>query len=273
MSASTPSPHELRDIALHIAQRAAAFAQSERSRGVAVAATKSSPVDIVTQVDRDTEALIRDELKAVRPNDAFFGEEHERRSGTSGLTWVVDPIDGTVNFLYGIPAWAVSVAVVDSGDDPSTWRALAGAVVCPTLAESYDAYLDGGARRNGDPISVNTNVPLAQALVGTGFAYAAETRNEQAGVLTRVLGEVRDIRRIGAASLDLCGVASGRLDAYFERSLKPWDHAAGALIAREAGAHVTGVDGGPEGEGLIVVAGWDLIDPLRDLLRRAGVPA
>ncbi|HEU5223866.1 MAG TPA: inositol monophosphatase family protein [Candidatus Lumbricidophila sp.] len=273
MTASIPSPHELRDIALHIAQRAAAFAQSERARGVEVAATKSSPVDIVTQVDRDTETLIRDEILAVRPNDGFFGEEHDRRSGTSGLTWVVDPIDGTVNFLYGIPAWSVSIAVVDSGDDPTTWRALAGAVVCPVLGESYDAYLDGGARRNGEPIAVNTNVPLSQALIGTGFAYAAETRREQAAVLAQLLGQVRDIRRIGAASLDLCGVASGRLDAYFERSLKPWDHAAGALIAREAGAFVTGVDGGPEGEDLIVVAGWDLSDPLRELLRSAGVQA
>jgi myo-inositol-1(or 4)-monophosphatase len=253
---------ELLEIAATVARRAAAFALQRRRDGVEIAASKSSLSDIVTRADRETEQLIRDALAAARPRDGFLGEESGGGSSDSGLTWVVDPIDGTVNYFYDIPAWAVSIAVVEGDPDPATWRTLAGAVVNPVLGEVFTAYDGGGARLNGEPIHVNEGVQLPLALVGTGFGYDAEVRRRQAALVGELIGEVRDIRRIGAASLDLCGVAAGRLDAYFERGLNPWDHAAGALIAREAGARVSGLGGGPADHRLIVAAAPDLSDQL-----------
>jgi myo-inositol-1(or 4)-monophosphatase len=231
---------DLLALARTIAEEAGALAARRRAEGVEVAASKSSPVDIVTAADRETESLIRARLSDARPDDAFFGEESGGGTGTSGLTWIVDPIDGTVNYLYGIPHYAVSIAVVEGEPDPLTWRALAGAVFNPSAGELFTASAGGGARLSGRPISVAPPVTLDQCLIATGFAYDAGVRAEQGALIARLLPLVRDIRRMGTASLDLCAVASGRVNAYFERTLSPWDHAAGSLIAREAGATVKG---------------------------------
>ena len=234
-------PHEsLLDIARTIAVEAGELARQRRSEGVSVAASKSSPVDIVTEADRETEALIRGLLADQRPDDGFFGEESGAERGSSGLTWIVDPIDGTVNFLYGIPHYAVSIAVVEGEPDPQTWTALAGCVVNPATREPFAATAGGGAFLGDTQIRVADAAPLSQALVATGFAYDAVTRGEQGRLVADLLPLVRDIRRLGTASLDLCYVACGRYNAYFEKTLSPWDHAAGALIASEAGAAVKG---------------------------------
>ncbi|RFA16707.1 inositol monophosphatase [Subtercola boreus] len=244
---TTHSLGSLLEIARSIAVDAAALAARRRREGVQVAASKTSAEDIVTFADREVEAFIRSSLLAVRPDDGFLGEEStdSASTGTSGLTWVVDPIDGTVNYLYGIPAWNVSIAVVEGDADPLTWRALAGCVVNPLVGEVFTASDAGGAFLGEAPLHVNPPTDLSQALIATGFSYNSETRAKQGLVLAKLLPQVRDIRRMGAAALDLCSVAAGRHDAYFERGLKPWDHAAGALIAREAGAHVAGFDGAP----------------------------
>lgn len=236
---------DLLDLATRIATQAGQLARTRRIEGVSVAASKSTAVDIVTHADREVEALIRGLLAEARPGDGFFGEESGAEQGSSGLTWVVDPIDGTVNYLYGIPQYAVSIAVVEGEPDPLSWRALAGVVVNPESGERFSATTGGGATLNDAPIRVTTDVAPDRALIGTGFGYRAEVRVAQAKTLATLLGEVRDIRRMGAASLDLCAVACGRLDGYFERGLQPWDHAAGALIAAESGARVTGWNGAP----------------------------
>jgi myo-inositol-1(or 4)-monophosphatase len=264
----------LLDLVREIAVRAAEFALDARRAGVSVEATKSSAVDIVTAVDRDTETLIRSLILEARPDDGIVGEEEARHVGTSGLDWIVDPIDGTVNFLYGIPAWAVSIAVAEgAADDGTGGRTVAGVVVNPVNGELFEASVDGGARLRGREMAVNTDVPLGEALVGTGFGYRAERRREQAEVLLELLPQVRDIRRIGSASLDLCALAAGRIDAYYERGLNVWDHAAGALIAREAGARVAGVGGGVESKALIVAAAPGLYEELAAALRSAGLDA
>ena len=230
----------LLDIARSIALEAGALAVRRRAEGVEVVDRKSSSVDVVTAADRETEALIRARLGELRPDDGFFGEESGAERGSSGLTWIVDPIDGTVNFLYGIPHYAVSIAVVEGEPDPLTWTALAGCVVNPAIGEVYTASAGGGAYLGERRLEVAASVDLSQALVATGFAYSSEERARQGAVVAGLLPRVRDIRRMGTASLDLCSVASGRANAYFERTLSPWDHAAGALIAREAGAVVKG---------------------------------
>ncbi|MFF2273450.1 inositol monophosphatase family protein [Agromyces sp. NPDC058136] len=260
----------LLDLARDIALEAAEFAAEARRGGVEVAATKSTPTDIVTAVDRDTESLIRERILAARPDDGILGEEGAERFGTSGLTWVVDPIDGTVNFLYGAPSWAVSIAVVEEPAEPSSWRALVGIVVNPSNGEVYEARAGGGARLGSTALHVTTGVPLGRALVGTGFGYAAEVRREQAAVLLALLPQVRDVRRNGSAALELCGVAAGRLDAFYEHGLSPWDHAAAALIVREAGARVGGARGGAEGAELVLAAAPGLYEELESALAAAG---
>jgi myo-inositol-1(or 4)-monophosphatase len=270
---SHPTPAELLELARDIALRAGEFALAARREGVSVAATKSSDVDIVTAVDRDTEALIRRLIAEARPDDGVFGEEDTARVGTSGLEWIVDPIDGTVNFLYGIPQWAVSIAVVDGEPDPAHWTPLAGVVVNPVAGELFEASAGGGARLGAQELRVNEGVPLSRALLGTGFAYTAERRRAQASVVAELLPQARDIRRLGSAALDLCALAAGRIDAYYESGLNPWDHAAGALIAREAGAAITGPHGGREDGGLLVAAAPELASELRAALREAGVDA
>jgi len=256
---------ELLEIAVTVARRAAALAQQRRRDGVEIAASKSTISDIVTKADQESERLIRSVLEASRPRDGFLGEESGASTSQSGLTWVVDPIDGTVNYFYGIPAYAVSVAVVEGDPDPATWRTLAGAVVNPETGEVFAASDGGGARLNGRELHVNQGVELPLALVGTGFGYDPEKRTKQARFVTELISQVRDVRRIGAASLDLCNVAAGRLDAYYERGLNPWDHAAGALVAREAGARVGGLGDAPAGSDLLIAAApglYEQLDPI-----------
>ena len=277
---------ELLETARRIALEAGALAEDRRREGVSVAASKSSDVDVVTAADRETEALIRALIAAERPHDGFYGEESDAAAGSSGLVWVVDPIDGTVNYLYGNPTWAVSIAVGEldpdaaADDEPTaTWRALAGAVYAPSVRELYTASAGGGAwlerldREPGAPerLQVNADPSLAHALIGTGFSYIAERRAAQGAVLGGLLPRVRDIRRGGSAALDLCAVASGRLDGYYERHINPWDHAAGALIAREAGARVAGLHGAPATAQLVVAAEPGLFDELHAALVEAGI--
>ncbi len=211
--------------------------------------SKSSETDPVTEMDQRSQELVLAMLAELRPDDAVLGEEEGGRPGTSGVTWVVDPIDGTVNYLYGIPAYAVSLAaVVGDPSTPGAWEAVAGAVLGPDTDELFHAHRGGGARlttRAGTrTLRATDATDLAMALVGTGFGYAAEMRARQGAALAELLPQVRDIRRHGSAALDLCGVAAGRLDAYYETSLNAWDRAAGELVAREAGA----VIGGPVGD-------------------------
>lgn len=262
---------ELLDLARTIAWEAGQLVRLRREEGVEVAATKTAPEDIVTAADRESEDLIRARIAQARPGDGFFGEESEASSSTSGLTWVVDPIDGTVNFLYGIPAYAVSVAVVEGDPDPDTWRALASAVVNPAHGEIYTATTGGGAYLGNTRLQVATGKQLSLALVGTGFSYDSRRRGLQAEAVSRLIPHVRDIRRIGAASLDLCNVATGRLDAYYEKGLKPWDHAAGALVASEAGAKVAGLHGAAASRALTIAAEPGLFAQLEPILDELGV--
>lgn len=265
-------PHDqLLQIASTIAVEAGELARQRRLDGIEVTATKSSPVDVVTAADRETEALIRSLLAKARPDDGFFGEESGAENGTSGLTWIVDPIDGTVNYLYGIPHYAVSIAVVEGEPDPLTWNALAGAVINPATGELFTATRGGGARLGATGISVGGVVQLSQALLATGFSYDSVTRGEQGSLIAGLLPQVRDIRRMGTASLDLCFVASGRYDAYFERGLSPWDHAAGALIAREAGAIVKGRRDDPPGRDVILAAHPSLAVALENVINQLGL--
>ncbi len=262
---------DLLDIARTIALQAGELAARRRSEGVTVAASKSSSVDIVTEADRETEALIRGMLADARPNDGFYGEESTATAGTSGLTWLVDPIDGTVNFLYGLPHYAVSIAVVEGDPDPLTWTGIAGCVVNPAIGEVYTGLAGEGAWLGEKPIRVADPVDLSQALVGTGFAYDSDMRGRQGAIVAQLLPQVRDIRRMGTASLDLCFVASGRFNAYFERTLSPWDHAAGAIIAREAGATVKGLGDAAPSRDFILAAHPEVAARLEPLLVSLGV--
>lgn len=261
---------ELLHIAREIALAAGQLAARRRAEGVEVAASKSSTEDIVTFADRETEAFIRSSLAERRPGDGFFGEESGAERGTTGLIWVVDPIDGTVNFLYGFPHYAISVAVVEGEPDPQTWRALAGVVVNPASGEVYSAQAGGGAFLGERAIRVAPAVDLSQALVGTGFSYQAANRTQQGAIVAGLISRVRDIRRMGTASLDLCAVAAGRLNAYYERGLNPWDHAAGVLIAREAGARVSGLRGLRADRDFTLAAEPSLADRLEAALLELG---
>ena len=257
---------ELAAIAERIARSAGALILDGRRSTVTVAATKSSAVDVVTAMDLASERLLREMLAELRPLDGILGEEGGTSEGSSGITWVVDPIDGTVNYLYGIPNYAVSVAAVAGPADPATWTILAGCVHAPALGATYTAGAGLGAFRDGQAIRVNEPRPLAMSLLGTGFGYTRSRRVAQAEVIARLLPQVRDIRRLGSAALDLCAVAEGRLDLYFERGLKPWDLAAGALIATEAGAGVVGLRSDRPGEELTIAGPREGIDTLRGLL-------
>jgi myo-inositol-1(or 4)-monophosphatase len=183
-------------------------------------------------MDRAAERLIVDLLTAARPADGLLGEEGAARSGSSGVRWIIDPLDGTVNYLYGLPGWAVSVAAEVSGD------VVAAAVAVPTWGATFTAVRGGGAWRGEDRLTGSACTDLSMALVATGFGYDADQRRRQAAAVAALLPRVRDIRRFGAAAADLCLVAAGQVDAYFERGLQPWDHAAGGLIAAEAGLAV-----------------------------------
>jgi myo-inositol-1(or 4)-monophosphatase len=261
-----PSPTELRDVAAELATAAGTSALEGRRRlGVGQPVghdTKSTPTDPVTEFDRAAEVLIVDALRTRRPDDSIVGEEGAGHRGTSGLEWHVDPIDGTVNFVYDLPAWCTSVAVVDEHGP------LAGAVYVPVTDELFSAARGAGATRNGEPIHCSTASELAMALIGTGFNYSPGTRGRQARRLAEMLTQVRDVRRYGSAALDLCMVACGRLDAYFEEHLNSWDLAAGVLIAAEAGATTSNATGGPADAGLAIATAPGLHAALVDLLAR-----
>jgi fructose-1,6-bisphosphatase/inositol monophosphatase family enzyme len=218
---------------------------------------------MVSDADRDAEALIRDLLAAERPEDGLLGEEGSLVEGSSGRRWVVDPLDGTTNYLYRFPAWVVSIALEES-DAPSggAGGGLVGVVHDPLRRETFAAARGRGATCNGAEIAVSGAQRLDSALIGTGFGYAAERRSAQAEAVGRVLPRVRDIRRAGAAALDLCMVACGRLDGYYERGLNAWDWAAGSLIAGEAGATVLPLPGEPFG---LVVASPAIAGELAEL--------
>ncbi len=233
MSATTAADElarELRSFAEQLATDAGRVALAARRQGAVDGDTKSSDTDLVTAFDRAAERSIVDAIRARWPDDAIIGEEGAAFSGTSGRSWYVDPIDGTTNFVYDQPAWSCSVAVGDGAG------MIAGAVYVPPLDELYSAHAGGGATCNARPIHTSDLDDVSTALVGTGFGYDRSVRRDQARIVTRLIGEVRDIRRLGSAAFDLCCVAAGRLDAYFERHLNSWDAAAGELIAREAGA-------------------------------------
>jgi myo-inositol-1(or 4)-monophosphatase len=269
--------------------------------------TKSSPTDIVTEMDRRAEALITERIRASRPGDVILAEEAGETSGTPGagpeagtpgaaaVRWIVDPLDGTVNYLYGLPDWSVSIAAEVDG------TVVAGIVAAPRRGETFTAvrgqgawvhrapWLRGTGSAEASPdagsalgagsvpggggpapavisLRCTRGVALGQALVGTGFGYAAGRRRVQGEVVAALLPRIRDIRRGGSAAVDLCLVAAGRLDAYYERGLNPWDYAAGALIAEEAGAQVTGLSGRPPGPSMTVAAGPGLHKDLTALL-------
>ncbi|MDX6327386.1 MAG: monophosphatase [Nocardioidaceae bacterium] len=224
---------ELRGVAERVAREAADLVRERRLAGASVADLKSSPVDVVTEADRASEEYLRRRLGDLRPDDGFFGEEGTRHSSGSGVTWVVDPIDGTVNYLYGIPQYAVSVAAVDGGH-----RSLAGAVVDVERRVTYSAALGAGAAADGRPLAVRPRAPLAEQLFLTGFQYQQEVRALQGPAVAALVTKVRDIRRLGSAALDLCAVAAGTADAFVEEGLHLWDRAAAGLVATEAGAVV-----------------------------------
>jgi myo-inositol-1(or 4)-monophosphatase len=249
-----PDPSALLDLAVATARAAAELVARGRASAGAAVQVKSSPVDVVTAVDTACEELIVGRLLAARPDDGLLGEEGSSRDGTSGVRWVVDPIDGTVNFLYGFPAYAVSIAAEVDG------QVQAGVVVNVATGEEFTATAGGGARLSS-PFHAEPEVlvgsrpaSLEQTLVATGFGYRVEQRRAQGAAVAELLTRVRDIRRAGSAAVDLCSAAAGRVDAYYELHLNPWDYAAGALIAAEAGLVVTGLPGRPFAEPMAIVA-------------------
>lgn len=259
-------PGELLDLARQAAAAAGRLLAERRPAGrPAVLATKSSPTDVVTEMDRAAERLIRKMIAGLRPGDAILGEEGGETGQGAAVRWIVDPLDGTVNYLYGLPDWAVSIAAEADGS------IVAGAVVVPQRDEEFSAVLGGGAwlRADGsDPVRLHCNrqVPLGQALVATGFGYDARQRRVQGQVLSAVLPAVRDIRRGGSCAVDLCSLAAGSVDAYYEHGVNYWDIAAGSLIAREAGAQVAGLLGKPAGRPMTLGAGPGLFGALHELL-------
>jgi myo-inositol-1(or 4)-monophosphatase len=248
---------------LELAERAARAAgevlMSYFGRAVQGLASKSSPTDPVSDADREAERVIRELLAAERPDDGLVGEEGSRIDApASGRHWIVDPLDGTVNFLYGLRTWAVSIALEDADG------LAVGVIFNPADAECFRAVRGEGAALNGSPIHVTSATGLDRAMVATGFSYEADRRADQAGVVTRLLPQIRDLRRGGAAALDLAYVAAGRLDAFYERGLKRWDEAAGRLLVEEAGGVVEDLPGEPAG--LVAASSTELLGELRSLV-------
>jgi myo-inositol-1(or 4)-monophosphatase len=254
---------ELREVATSLALRAGALILEGRRVGVGAADTKSTATDLVTKFDRASEQLIVGALRESRPDDGIVGEEGTSVAGTSGVDWLIDPIDGTTNFFYGLPGYAVSIAARDAQG------ALAGAVFVPATNELFSAARSAGATLNGAPIHCSTTESLSQALLATGFSYHPDLRRVHMRRLQHLIAEVRDIRRLGAAAVDLCYVAAGRVDAYFEEHLGPWDLAAGELIAREAGCISGDLNGDAVRPSQVLVANPTLFTPLRVLINRA----
>jgi myo-inositol-1(or 4)-monophosphatase len=251
---------ELLAVALEAAHGAGAELRARFGQAQHGVRAKSGPTDLVSDADLAAEAAIRDVLKARRPDDAILAEEGGATAG-GALRWVVDPLDGTINFLFGIPAWGVSVACEDAEGG------LVGVVLDPMRGECFAATRSGAATLDGEPIRARAEGGLANALVATGFSYDAAVRVRQAEVITRLLPRVRDIRRMGAAALDLCWTACGRFDAYYERGLKAWDVAAGSLIAARAGLDVQKLPATGEEPSGVVVTRAALMDDLLELVR------
>ncbi|MER7415680.1 inositol monophosphatase family protein [Micromonospora peucetia] len=258
------APSELLEIAVDVARAAAATAYRMRVEGVSVAATKSTATDVVTAADRAVERQVIDALRQLRPGDAVLGEEYGSGDtgpvAPGGVRWIVDPIDGTVNYLYGIPHCAVSLAAEVDGE------VVAGVVRNVSTGEEWTATAGGGAWRDGERLRCSTETDLGQALVTTGFGYDPGRRAHQARVVAELISHIRDIRRFGAAALDLCLAAEGRVDAYYEKGLAAWDQAAGGLVATEAGLLVAGLGGLPAGPDLVIAAPAALFKPLHDRL-------
>lgn len=260
----TGGPEELLELGERAARRAGRELLDRYGAATGVG-TKSSATDPVSDADRASEEILVTTLLADRPDDGLLGEEGADRAATSGLRWVLDPLDGTVNYLYRFPAWCVSVACEDRVD--GQWRAVVGVVHDPLRDETFCALRGGGAWLDGVPLAVNDPVPLERALVATGFGYDADYRRRQAAIVADLLPHVRDIRRAGSAALDLCAVAAGRVDGYYEDTPSRWDWAAGALIAAEAGAAVGPLltPGGNQG---VLAAGPALAGTLRAAVTR-----
>jgi myo-inositol-1(or 4)-monophosphatase len=268
-----PDPGALLELACAVACEAGEMLAAHHG-AASVVGTKSSPTDVVTQMDQAAERLIRDRILARRPDDAILGEEGGQVGAGTLVRWIVDPLDGTVNYLYGLPDWAVSIAAEVAGE------IVAGAVCGPGRGTLFGATAGGGAWRcaiadwttrgaaatDRRPLACNSQVPLSRALIATGFGYEPGRRAVQGEVLSAVLPRVRDIRRNGACALDLCSLAAGQVDGYYERGVQYWDIAAGGLIAREAGAIVGGLGGRPGGPSMAVGAGPGLFGELHDLL-------
>lgn len=255
---------ELLDIAKEAARRAGVLLRDGRPADLGVAATKTSPIDVVTEMDIAAEKLITGYVLERRPNDGLLGEEGASSDGTSGVRWVIDPLDGTVNYLYGLPSWAVSIAAEKDGET------VVGVVEAPMRGETYHAVRGAGAFVNGVRARCRPAPPFEQALVSTGFGYRLEVRRHQAEVAHRLIPQVRDIRRAGAAAIDLCDVGNGRLDAYYERGLNPWDYGAGALFAGEGGALTGGRPGEPPNPDLTVAGVPGVFERLQTILDDLG---
>lgn len=259
MTPGDPDPGALRDLAIKLVRGAGTLLTTARPETLATD-TKSSPTDLVTAMDRSAEQAVLAGLAAARPDDGVLAEESGARDGTSNVRWIVDPLDGTVNFYYGLPAYGVSVAAEVGG------VVVAGAVYSALHRVVFDAVLGEGARMDGVPVSCSSATDLSLALVGTGFSYSARHRRGQGQVVGKLLPRIRDIRRMGAAALDLCSVGSGHLDAFFEMDLKPWDVAAGLLVATESGAR-TGTLDSPDGP-VVLAAAPGIYDELGNELER-----
>ena len=225
---------------------------------------KSGVFDFATQMDHESEKLIVAEILTARPDDGLIGEEGSNRESKSGVTWVIDPIDGTVNYLYDIPGWCISIAAKDKDGG------LVGVVYSPATQSLWKASRGGGAFLNGSPIKCNDPVSLDRALVGSGFAYDIEKRKIQAALVARLLPQIRDLRRLGACAVDICHVASGSLDAYFEAGVNEWDYAAAGLVATEAGATISIDSGIWNGEKNMVIVAGPALHPALSAQIRAG---
>ena len=264
------SNSELLDLAKAVATQAGELVVRRRQGHIEVANTKSTINDVVTEVDRESEELIKTLLSDARPGDGFLGEEGGSGESTTGITWVVDPIDGTVNFLYGIPHYAVSIAAVEGPPNPQEWNILAGVVVNPATGEMFSAHRGGGAFLGARRIHVAPSVALENALLLTGFAYAERYRRAQGELFSQIIPLVRDIRRMGTASLDLAMIASGRANVYFERTLSAWDHAAGDVIVTEAGGIVRGFGNDRPGREAIFAGDQEMVARFQAMVAQYG---
>lgn len=260
-NSGAPTADDLLELAVRVAREGAATARRMRAEAISDVETKSTDTDVVTAADKAVERQVIEAIRAVRPADAVLGEEYGDDAGGAGaVRWILDPIDGTVNYLYGLPVYAVSLAAEVDG------TVVAGVVINAATGDEWTATLGGGARRGDRRLGGSAVATLDQALVATGFGYDSARRAHQGAVLAGLIARVRDVRRFGAAAIDLCMVAEGSLDAYYEKGLNPWDHAAGGLVAAEAGVRVSGIDGAPAGREMLIAAPEAIFAPLHDAL-------